>query len=95
MLELADDRLVHAARAEAEALLGIKAEPIFSHVARHPHAMPKYLVGHGDRVRTIERHRQAHPGLELAGNSMYGVGIPDAIKSGERAAERVAARWPT
>jgi oxygen-dependent protoporphyrinogen oxidase len=95
MLELADDRLVHAARAEAEALLGIKAEPIFSHVARHPHAMPKYLVGHGDRVRTIERHRQTHPGLELAGNCMYGVGIPDAIKSGERAAERVAARWPT
>lgn len=93
MLELSDDRLVQAARTEAQALLGIRAEPLFSHVTRHPHAMPKYLVGHGDRVRSIEHLASRHENLELAGNSMYGVGIPDAVKSGEQAAERVAARW--
>jgi oxygen-dependent protoporphyrinogen oxidase len=84
---------VQAARAEAQALLGVRAEPLFSHVTRHPHAMPKYLVGHGDRVRAIEHLAGRHENLELAGNSMYGVGIPDAVKSGEQAAERIAARW--
>lgn len=93
MLELSDERLVRAARAEAEALLGIRAEPRFCHVSRHPHAMPKYLLGHHQRVRAIEQQKQRHPGLELAGNSMYGVGIPDAVASGERAAERVVAAW--
>jgi len=28
-------------------------------------------------------------GLEVAGNSYHGVGIPDCVRSGERAAERV------
>jgi oxygen-dependent protoporphyrinogen oxidase len=93
ILDLADERLVAAARSEGEALLGIRAEPLFAHVSRHPHAMPKYLVGHAGRVRTIERHAEAYAGLELAGNCMYGVGIPDAIKSGESAAERVVSRW--
>jgi oxygen-dependent protoporphyrinogen oxidase len=95
MLDLDDDSLVDAGRSEFAALLGIRAEPRFTHVSRHPHAMPKYLVGHTGRVTRIERHMKRHPKLELAGNSMYGVGIPDAVRSGQAAADRMvtALNW--
>lgn len=89
MLELDDEGLVRVGRSELTSLLGIRAEPRFAHVSRHPHAMPKYLVGHSGRVTRIERHVKRHPKLELAGNSMYGVGIPDAVRSGQAAAERL------
>jgi len=90
-LESNDEDLVRTARSELQALVGVRAAPLFTHVSRHPHAMPKYVLGHQERVRIIEKHQHRHPGLELAGNSMYGVGIPDAVRSGERAAERVVA----
>jgi oxygen-dependent protoporphyrinogen oxidase len=51
--------------------------------------MPQYHVGHLERVTQIEQLVAASPGLELAGNSLHGVGIPDAIASGRAAADRL------
>ena len=41
------------------------------------------------RVEAIERRVAALPGLALAGGAYRGVGIPDCVRSGEAAAERV------
>lgn len=87
-----DDSLIASARRELRALMGIEAAPAFAKVMRYPHAMPIYRVGHLDRARAIEARAERLAGLGLAGNSLRGVGIPDAIASGERAAERVASR---
>ena len=51
--------------------------------------MPQYLVGHGRRVERIESLLGRHPGLALAGNAYGGVGLPDCVRSGEQAAERM------
>jgi oxygen-dependent protoporphyrinogen oxidase len=51
--------------------------------------MPQYHMGHQDRVARIQTLLAAHPRLALAGNAFEGVGIPDCVQSGERAAERV------
>ena len=56
--------------------------------------MPQYHVGHLERVARIEAHERRHPRFALAGNAYRGVGIPDAIKSGEDAAKRVLASPP-
>ena len=85
-----DDALVAAARSELAALLGVQAAPGLVRVARFPRAMPQYLLGHLGRVAEIEAREAAWQGLALAGNGLTGVGIPDAIRSGERAAERIA-----
>jgi oxygen-dependent protoporphyrinogen oxidase len=84
-----DDALVAAARSELAALLGVQAAPGLVRVARFPRAMPQYLLGHLGRVAEIEAREAAWHGLALAGNGLTGVGIPDAIRSGERAAERI------
>jgi oxygen-dependent protoporphyrinogen oxidase len=71
-------------------LMGIKAEPIFALSHRWPDSMPQYTVGHSARVAEIEARVKQIPGLYLAGNAFKGIGIPDCVRSGKRAAEAVA-----
>ncbi|HEX4073103.1 MAG TPA: protoporphyrinogen oxidase [Planctomycetaceae bacterium] len=89
MLEHSDDELIQIVRAELGEILGVRGEPRFAVVSRHKRAMPQYHVGHLDRVRRIEELTAAHPRLALAGNAYEGVGIPDCIGSGQRAAEHL------
>ena len=85
--DLPDDELLRLVQSELNELLGVRAEPEIALVVRYPRAMPQYHVGHLDRVARIEVLTARHSGLALAGNAYRGVGIPDAIQSGEAAAE--------
>jgi protoporphyrinogen/coproporphyrinogen III oxidase len=89
-----DEALVRRARHELRALMGIVAEPTLTRVDRYVNAMPKYSVGHLARADRIDTCVARHPGLALAGNAYRGVGIPDAIRSGEQAAEHLVATPP-
>ena len=86
---LGDAQLLAAARRELRALMGVEAPPGLVRVDRFLDAMPHYHVGHLDRVEAIEDRASAMAGLSLAGNAYRGVGIPDAVASGERAADEV------
>ncbi|HYM91285.1 MAG TPA: protoporphyrinogen oxidase [bacterium] len=92
LLDRDDAALGAAAQQELEPLLGISGSPHLVRVHRHVAAMPQYQVGHAERVAAIEGGVARHPGLAVAGNALGGVGIPDCIHSGERAAERVLAQ---
>jgi oxygen-dependent protoporphyrinogen oxidase len=85
LLELDDEALVSVVRDELAALIGVRATPHLTRIARWQRAMPQYAVGHLERVARI-RARAAALGLHLAGNAYEGVGIPDCIRSGETAA---------
>lgn len=91
LMELNDAGMAAAARDEFRDLLGVRAEPLLTLVRRWPNAMPQYIVGHLDRVAEIERLAMEIPGLELAGAYLRGVGIPDCVAGGERAAEAIFA----
>ncbi len=91
-LDRADDaELVASALGELRALLGARLAPDFASVRRYVRAMPHYYVGHLDRARTIEARAARLPWVRLAGNGLRGVGVPDAIASGLRAAESLGA----
>lgn len=92
LLERTDEELLALAAGELREILGVRRDPEFSLVARYHRAMPQYHVGHLARVARIEELSDGMPGLEVAGNSLHGVGLPDCIHSGEQAAERV---WTT
>lgn len=87
-----DDELIRTALRETRSLLGVQGEPRFAVVSRFPRAMPRYRLDHAERRLAIERRMDAHPDLALAGNALHGVGIPAAIASGERSADRILAR---
>jgi len=84
-----DDELITLVHREVEEMSGIHGEPTLRRVFRAAQAMPQYNLGHLERVGRIERGMVKLAGIELAGNYFRGVGIPDAIASGEAAAERL------
>lgn len=89
MLDLADDAVVAAARAEAEALVGARGEPVFHRVYRWRDGYPQYDVGHRERVASIEATLPRE--VVVTGSSYRGVGVPDCVAQGQAAAERVVA----
>jgi oxygen-dependent protoporphyrinogen oxidase len=84
-----DDALVEAARRELQSIMGLQAKPVFHSIARWPNAMAQYTVGHQRRVEEIESLARTIPGLHLAGNAYHGIGVPDCVRMGKEAAERI------
>ncbi len=89
VLDESDESLVAIAREELKAILGLTAAPIYNGVYRWPRSMAQYIVGHGARLKEIESHASAVPGLHLAGNAYTGIGIPDCIRMGRQAAAKI------
>ena len=85
------DALETRARSDLRDILGVRAAPLFARTFVWPQAMAQYEVGHLDRVASIEERLGRIPGLALAGNGLRGIGIPDCVRSGDLAAERLAA----
>jgi protoporphyrinogen/coproporphyrinogen III oxidase len=89
ILSESDESIAASVLEELREIAGVTAEPIFTHVARWPRAMAQYTVGHPARTEEIERRVSALPGLHLAGNAYSGIGVPDCIRTGRAAAERI------
>ena len=90
-----EKELLNLAREELRLTLGIEAEPLFARVFMWENAMPQYNLGHPELLERIDAALAHFPDLALAGNGYRGIGIPDCIRSGEIAAERVLKRVKT
>ena len=85
-------RLESRVRADIDKVLGLKgAAPLAQRTTRWIKANPQYEVGHSRRLDRIGSCLKSHQGLVLAGASYGGVGLPDCVRSGKRAAELVFA----
>jgi oxygen-dependent protoporphyrinogen oxidase len=74
-----------------DAVIGLVVEPEHTRVARWRRAMAQYAVGHQERIARIAARVAALPGLRLAGNAYDGIGIPDCIRLGRKAAKELLA----
>ena len=84
--------LVAVVLEELREIAGITGKPLFSRVYRWARSMPRYTVGHLDRVDAIDNARKrVCPGLWLIGCSFRGIGIGDCVRSGFEAAKELAA----
>jgi oxygen-dependent protoporphyrinogen oxidase len=91
MFDLDEAELLARVRADLRELLGIEQAPLFAEVTRWKRSMPQYHVGHLARVKRIEERLASLPGFALAGNAYSGLGLPDCVRSGETAADFIAA----
>ncbi len=96
LLAESDETLAAIVRRELAAILGAKTmslaiEPEFVRVSRWRRAMAQYAVGHQERMERIRARVAALPGLRLAGNAYEGIGVPDCIRLGRRAARELLA----
>ena len=89
ILQLNDDQLIAKIRADLAALCGIKAVPTYVEVNRWWKAMPQYTIGHLDQLTQLDAALSRYGGLVLTGAGYRGVGIPDCIRDGAVAAEKV------
>src|SRR4051794_27996532 len=69
-----------------ERVVGIGLDPEYTQVTRWRRAMAQYAVGHQERVEKINERVAALPGLRLVGNAYDGIGVPDCIRLGRKAA---------
>ncbi|MHB8828552.1 MAG: protoporphyrinogen oxidase [Syntrophales bacterium] len=92
LVSLDDESLLAIVLEELRELIGIAAPPVFSKVYRWFQGMPKYTVGHLERIAAIDEKCGTHPGIFLIGCSYHGIGIGDCVNSGFEAAVAIAAR---
>lgn len=88
-IEMSDDRLIAAVRADLKTTMGLKVAPEFVNIIRHERGIPQYTQGHVSRLQRIDVLLQAHPGLFVAGNSYHGVSINSCIAEADAIAEKV------
>lgn len=90
-LDLGDRDLAGVAIQELRSMLPVTADPTSVKTTRWEAGLPRYTVGHLDRVARIEKELAATPRLQTAGASLRGSGIPDCIAQAERAVATVLA----
>lgn len=76
--------------AELRRIMGFRADPAFVRISSWPQSMAQYTIGHTERQKVLEDLTGAIPGLHLVGNAYQGIGLPDCIRLGKLAAERIS-----
>jgi oxygen-dependent protoporphyrinogen oxidase len=90
-LELDDEQLVDAVRADLTQAMKLRAEPLEQRVFRFERALPQYAVGHLERIARVDAALASLPSVSLCGAAYRGVGVAACIRDGQVAAEGVLA----
>jgi oxygen-dependent protoporphyrinogen oxidase len=89
ILASSEEQILEIVRSELRQIIGLNAQPLFARVYKWKSAMAQYSVGHLDRLARIRSLCDSHPRLALAGNAFSGIGVPDCVRSGIEAANKV------
>ena len=84
-----DAEIVALVERDLSQVAGVHGAPILARVARSIDQMPKYTVGHLERVAGANEALAGLPNLVIVGAAFCGVGVPDCIAQGRAAAARV------
>ncbi len=87
-----EDELVRLVRDDLARAMRLEVAPERHWVFRHRAGISQYEIGHRDRLARIERALAALPGLEIAGQSYYGISMNASIERAAPLAERVVER---
>ncbi|MFD0586653.1 protoporphyrinogen oxidase [Paenibacillus sp. GCM10027627] len=89
-VKLPDQELIAAVRKDIRETMGITAEPLFTELTRLNRSMPQYPVGHLERMSALRARLQAEaPGIWVTGAAFDGVGLPDCVRQGKEAAQKL------
>ena len=89
LIDLEDDELCQLAERDLARLLQAYGPPVFQHVNRWQQAIPQYEIGYGRVKDAIAELEDRHPGIVFCGNYRDGISVPNTIKSGLDAADRL------
>ncbi|WP_237150916.1 protoporphyrinogen oxidase [Planococcus plakortidis] len=90
VVELPDAEIGELVMADLNRWLGLEQPPERMVISRWKDAMPQYLAGHETKVSTARSEiSRMFPGVQIAGGSYAGFGLPLCVKQGQQAAEAV------
>lgn len=95
LAQLPDEKLLDVVRSNLEDIMGVTADPVFARIYRHERAIPQYLVGHSDRLQSIENQLKDFPGLVLTGNAYRGVSLNDCVVNARVTADKLSRQEAT
>ena len=91
MLDQTEADIANIVEKELQSILAINARPVFARVYKWRKAMAQYTLGHSARVERIMTLAARMPGFALAGNAFGGIGVPDCVRTGVDAANKILA----
>ena len=91
MVEQSDKELLARTQEDLERVVGVRGEPAFTKVIRHPRALPQYNIGHRLFKDDLQERLKQLPGVFLAGNYLQGVSVRACISEGGNTAGRIEA----
>ncbi len=86
---LSDNELINMVFDELKPIISLKTEPDMVRIYRWERAIPQYLLGHGEKLKSIGELLKSHPGLYLAGNAYRGISMNDCIENGYKVADEI------
>jgi protoporphyrinogen/coproporphyrinogen III oxidase len=84
-----EKELIGAAHRSVARTMRAVGEPMLARVSLWAGAMPRYTVGHLDRLARIGAALLPLPAIALAGAAYRGAGVPDCIAQGQAAAAQI------
>jgi oxygen-dependent protoporphyrinogen oxidase len=88
IVDAGDDAIAARAVDDLRRVAGLRRDPDFVAVWRHPAGIPQYDLSHAARLRAVENDLRRHPGLHVLGQSTTGVGVNDGIAAAAALARR-------
>jgi oxygen-dependent protoporphyrinogen oxidase len=79
IVDAPDDAIAARALGDLRRVAGLRADPDFVAVWRHPAGIPQYDLGHAARLGAIDDDLRRHAGLHVLGQATTGVGVNDGI----------------
>jgi oxygen-dependent protoporphyrinogen oxidase len=79
IVDASDDEIAARAVADLRRVAGLRVDPDFVAVWRHPAGIPQYDLQHAARVRALGDDLGRRPGLHVIGQATTGVGLNDGI----------------
>ena len=88
-LKIDPNEAVDRAYKEIKEIMDVKGRPLITKVFNWEKGIPKYTVGHIERVQSLENHLLEFKGLMIAGSYFKGIGVPDCVRQGKESAKRI------
>lgn len=80
LVELDENEIKSIVLKDLDALLGVKAAPVFSHFTRWNKAIPQYETGFNEFLEIMDRIEEKNPGFYLVGNFRTGISLDACIR---------------
>lgn len=89
MLAMSEEESTRILLERTQKCLRITGEPLMTSMSRWPETMPQLHMGHLERIAELQKELATLPTLAVAGNFLTGVGLPQCIRAGQEAVEKI------